>query len=391
MTDLAILIGTMKGLFIGRTDERREKLVLDGPHLVGQEIYAAALDQRDGRRRLLVGACSSHWGPGVAWSDDLGRTWTDSPDGSIAFPEDIDASLARVWQLTPAGPDQPDVVWAGAEPASLWRSDDRGETFGLVRGLWDHPHRPQWEPGGGGLCLHTILVDDQDPQNMWIAVSSAGLYRTTDGGQTWEAANTGIKTPFLPADPDTGFEVDGMVAGPDAPAPAPEFGQCVHKAIRHPGAPDRLMLQHHWGIYRSDDRGTTWQNVGSSIPSAAEEGYELSPFGFPIVAHPRDPDTAWVLPLGSEMQRWTVDGRCRVYRTRDAGGTWEALTNGLPQEHAYLTILRDGFCADSLDPAGLWFGTRTGELFSSSDEGDSWRLTTQHLPPIVCVKAATLP
>ena len=130
---------------------------------------------------------------------------------------------------------------------------------------------------------------------------------------------TGIKTPFLPADPDTGFEVDGMVAGPDAPAPAPEFGQCVHKAIRHPGAPDRLMLQHHWGIYRSDDRGTTWQNVGSSVPSAAEEGYELSPFGFPIVAHPRDPDTAWVLPLGSEMQRWTVDGRCRVYRTRDAG------------------------------------------------------------------------
>ena len=390
MTDLAILIGTTKGLFVGRTDEGREKLALDGPHLTGHEVYAATLDQRGGRRRLLAGTLSMHWGPGVAWSDDLGQTWIDPPEANVAFPDDTGASLERVWQLVPAGPDQPDVVWAGAEPASLWRSDDGGESFELVRGLWDHPHRPQWQPGGGGLCLHTILLDDQDPANMWIAVSAAGLYRTTDGGKTWEAANTGIKTPFLPADPDTGIEMDGVEAGPDAPAPSPEFGQCVHKVIRHPGAPDRLMLQHHWGVYRSDDRGSSWQNVGSSIPSAAEEGYELSPFGFPIVAHPRDPDTAWVLPLGSEMQRWTVNGQCRVYRTRDAGGSWEPLSNGLPQEHAYLTVLRDGFAADALDPAGLYVGTRTGELFGSPDAGESWRELARHLPPVLCVKTAVL-
>lgn len=260
-------------------------------------------------------------------------------------------------------------MYAGVEPAALFRSSDGGETYELVRGLWDHPHRAQWQPGGGGLCLHTVVRDDAEPATMWVAISAAGVYRTTDGGETWEARNRGITVPFLPGE-------------------EPEHGQCVHKMARHPSRPERLFLQHHWGVYRSDDRGDTWTSVGESMPADDPPvGSKPRPFGFPIVQHPRDPDTVYVIPLGSDWRRWTADGRCRVYRSRDAGDTWETLTDGLPQEHAYLTVLRDGFCADPLEPAGLWFGTRTGEVFASADEGDTWRCVARHLPPVVCVKA----
>lgn len=366
--DAIVLVGTTKGAFILRHREGKDP-DLGGPHFPGSEIYALTLDQRDTSPRVIAGVVSNHWGPGVAWSDDLGGTWHDPPEANIAFPEDTGAALARVWQLEPAGADEPGVVYAGVEPAALFRSSDGGTSYELVRGLWDHPHRPEWQPGGGGLCLHTIIRDQADPASMWIAISAAGVYRTTDGGDTWEASNRGIKTPFMPG-------------------PEPEHGQCVHKMARHPDRPNRLMLQHHWGIYRSDDRGGTWTSVGEAIPADAPPvGSEPRPFGFPIVQHPHDPDTVYVLPLGSDMQRWTVEGRCAVYRSRDAGETWEPLTKGLPQENAYLTVLRDGFCADTRDPIGLWFGTRTGELFASQDEGESWSCVAQHLPPIVCVKA----
>lgn len=366
---VTVLVGTMKGAFVLRADAGRTGVTIDGPHFPGEEIYSMALDARDGRRRILLGTVSAHWGPGIAWSDDLGATWVDPPESNIAFPADTGASLQRVWQLVPAGEDEPDVVYAGVEPASLFRSTDGGETYELVRGLWDHPHRPEWEPGGGGLCLHTILRDDADPRTMWVGISAAGVYRTTDGGETWEARNRGVRTPFLPED-------------------EPEQGQCVHKMARHPDRPDRLFMQHHWGFYRSDDRGDSWASLGEAIPADAPPvDSEPRPFGFPVVQHPHDPDTVYVLPLGSDYRRWTVDGRCRVYRSRDAGATWEPLTEGLPQEHAYLTVLRDGFCADPLEPAGLWFGTRTGEVFASADEGGTWRCVARHLPPVVCVKA----
>jgi photosystem II stability/assembly factor-like uncharacterized protein len=370
MTDaVVVLVGTTKGAFVLRSDAARAEVSVEGPHFPGEEIYSLALDQRDGRQRVLAGTISAHWGPGIAWSDDLGATWTDPPEANIAFPADTGASLQRVWQLEPAGANEPGVVYAGVEPAALFRSTDGGETYELVRGLWDHPHRPEWQPGGGGLCLHTVIRDDADPQAMWVAISSAGVYRTTDGGATWEARNRGIKTPFLPG-------------------PPPEQGQCVHKVARHPDRPDRLFLQHHWGVYRSDDRGDSWTSVGESMPADAPPvGSEPRPFGFPIVAHPHDPDTVYVLPLASDGHRWTVDGKCRVYRSRDAGATWDALSQGLPQEHAYLTVLRDGFCADPLQPAGLWFGTRTGEVYASADEGETWRCVASHLPPIACVKA----
>jgi hypothetical protein len=268
-----------------------------------------------------------------------------------------------VWQLQPAGDDRPDTVFAGVEPAALFRSDDRGETFELVRGLWDHPHRPRWEPGGGGLCLHTVLVDPGDPDRMWIAISTGGVYRTEDGGKSWQARNQGVRAVFLPDK-------------------HPEFGQCVHKIAPAGGNPDRLYLQNHWGLYRSDDAGDHWEDMANGVPSD---------FGFPMVAHPRDPGTAWIIPLDSDQFRCTPDGRARVYRTGDAGASWEALGDGLPERDAWLTVLRDGFGTDGLDPAGLYFGTRTGQLYASADEGGHWQTLAGWLPPVVCVKAAVVP
>ncbi len=340
----------------------RDSWTLAGPSFPGEEIYSAVVDGRGGRNRLLVGATSSHWGPSVYRSDDLGDSWVEPSAGTLAFPSDAGAAVARVWQLQPAGDSQPDVVYAGVEPAALFRSDDGGESFALDRGLWDHPHRPQWNPGGGGLCLHTVLPDPAGGPRLAVAVSAAGFYRTLEG-QTWEAANVGIRAPFLPE-------------------PTPEFGQCVHKVDRHPSEPDTLFLQHHWGVYRSDDFGGRWTEVGADdLPST---------FGFPVVADPNRPGTAYVLPLTSDGFRVVPDGRLRVYRTMDGGATWMALAEGLPQEDAYLSVLRDGFGADTLDPTGLYFGTRTGDVYASADGGETWTELARHLPPVLCVKAAVL-
>ena len=359
---VVVLAGTTKGLFVFTADEARTKWEMSGPHFRGEEIYAAALDTRGGRNRLLVGATSSHWGPSVYRSDDMGATWVEPAADTLAFPPTTGAAVARVWQLQPASEAQPDVVFAGVEPAALFRSDDAGETFRLDEGLWNHEHRPQWQPGGGGLCLHTIVPDPAGGDRMAVAVSAAGFYRTLDG-QSWEAANTGITAPFLPE-------------------PTPEFGQCVHKVARHPANPDTLFLQHHWGVYRSDDFGGKWTEIGAdALPST---------FGFPVVADPNRPGTAYVLPLESDYFRCTPEGKLRVYRTTDEGQTWDALDNGLPQENAYLTVLRDGFTADSLDPAGLYIGTRTGEVYGSPDAGESWGELARHLPPVLCVKTGVL-
>ncbi|HKE97677.1 MAG TPA: exo-alpha-sialidase [Actinomycetes bacterium] len=363
--DLLVLVGTMKGAFVFRSGPDRREFQVSGPHFPGHAVYALAFDGRAGRRRLLAGTTSSHWGAVVRSSDDLGRTWTDPAEGNVRFPAGTDAALAQVWQLTPAGPDRPDTVWAGVQPAALFRSDDAGETFELVRGLWDHPHRPRWMPGGGGLCLHTIVPDPSDPDRMWVAISTGGVYRTEDGGGTWQARNRGIRAVFLP-EPDQ----------------YPEFGQCVHKVAPAAGRPERLYLQHHWGVYRSDDAGESWTDIGKSLSSD---------FGFPIVAHPSDPDRAWVVPLTSDEFRCTPDGRPQVWRTLDAGASWEPLAGGLPERDAWLTVLRDGFTTDGMDPAGLYFGTRTGQVFASADEGERWRLLAGWLPPVVCVKAAVVP
>jgi hypothetical protein len=360
--DVVVLAGTTKGLFAFTSGGARDRWRLAGPWFKGEEIYSAVLDCRGGRNRLLVGATSSHWGPSVYRSDDLGASWVEPEPTTLAFPEDTGAAVARVWQLQPAGDAQPDVVYAGVEPAALFRSDDGGQSFRLDEGLWGHEHRPQWNPGGGGLCLHTVLPDPAGGPRLAVAVSAAGFYRTLDG-TTWEAANAGIRAPFLPE-------------------PTPEFGQCVHKVDRHPSRPDTLFLQHHWGVYRSDDFGGRWEEVGAdALPST---------FGFPVVVDPNRPDTAYVLPLTSDFFRCVPDGRLRVYRTTDGGASWEALADGLPQEDAYLTVLRDGFTADTLDPTGLYLGTRTGDVFASADAGATWQELARHLPPVLCVKAAAV-
>lgn len=361
--DVVVLVGTAKGLFAltGRPDRARFELV--GPWFPGEEIYAATLDHRRGPAELLVGATSSHWGPSVYRSDDLGASWVEPEPETLAFPEHTGTAVTRVWQLQPASAAQPDVVYAGVEPAALFRSDDGGRSFRLDEGLWNHEHRPQWQPGGGGLCLHTVVPDPDGGPRLGVGISAAGFYRTLDG-VSWEAANAGIRAPFLPE-------------------PPPAFGYCPHKIDRHPSEPATLFLQHHWGVYRSDDFGAAWEEIGAdALPST---------FGFPLVVHPGQPGTAYVLPLTSDAFRCTPDGRLRVYRTTDRGASWQGLGTGLPQQDAWLTVLRDSFAADLLDPVGLYFGTRTGEVFGSADGGESWRELARHLPPVLCVKTAVLP
>ncbi|WP_246074416.1 WD40/YVTN/BNR-like repeat-containing protein [Nonomuraea terrae] len=294
------------------------------------------------------------------YSDDLGQTWQEAERPPIAFPEKTETTLTRVWQITPS-PSEPDVVWAGVEPAALFRSEDRGVTYELVEGLWEHPHRERWEPGGGGLCLHTIVPHPTDPRSIGIAVSAAGFYRSFDGGVSWEAANQNIRAPFMP---------EGQQY--------PEFGQCVHKVCLHPSRPDRLYLQHHFGVYRSDDFGGTWKDVGASLPSD---------FGFPIVVHPSRPGTVYVLPLHADMDRTPVGHRYRVYRSDDEGETWQPLAKGLPDEPVYATVLRDAMTASE---AGVFFGTRDGEVYCSRDDGDTWSQVARHLPDVLTVRAAVL-
>ncbi len=359
--DLLVLVGTMKGAFLYRTGAARDRLDVSGPHFPGAAVYALGYDDRAGRQRLWASASNAFFGTHLRWSDDFGATWADPVDPLLSFPEETGAALANVWQIAlPAN--QPDVVYAGTEPAALFRSADGGASFELVRGLWDHPHREKWEPGGGGLGLHTILPHPADPDRVLVAISTGGVYQTEDGGKSWTPTNRGIRADFLPAEES-------------------EWGQCVHKVSRSGADPDRLFLQNHGGLYRSDDGGRSWNDIGNGVPSD---------FGFPMVAHPRATGTAYCIPLESPGWRCTPDGRMRVYRTTDAGASWQPLTGGLPQQDAHLTILRDGFTHDPLEPTGLWFGTRDGRLFGSADEGETWREYADGLPPVVCVKTAVI-
>ena len=360
--DVLLLVGTMKGAFILSSDRSRKKWKVDGPHFPGEAIYSIAFDQRGGRTRTLVGAHSNHWGSTIRLSDDFGRSWTGPERQAVRFPEDSGLSLAQVWQITPGRADEPDVVWAGVEPAALFESRDAGESWSAVDGLLRHEHREKWMPGGGGLCLHTIVSDPKDRKRMAIAISTAGFYRTDDGGASWQPRNNGVRAVFLPNK-------------------YPEFGQCVHKVVNHPSRPERLFLQNHWGLYRSDDWGESWQDIANGVPSD---------FGFAMQMHPHDPDTVYIVPIQSDEFRVVPEGKLRVYRTRDAGKSWQPLSNGLPQDRAYENVLRDGLTADSHDPAGVYFGTRSGKLFGSNDAGESWTELADALPPICCVKAAVV-
>ncbi|MEO8218048.1 MAG: exo-alpha-sialidase [Acidobacteriota bacterium] len=360
--DVVLLVGTMKGAFVLHANKARDAWKTGGPYLAGSAVYAMAMDTRDGRNRIWAGPHSMHWGGLLCSSDDFGRTWTNPDEANVKFPEGTGSALRQIWQIVPGRPDEPDTLYCGVEPAALFVSQDGGASWSLTEGLWNHPHRPRWQPGGGGLCLHTILPDPEKKDQMRVAISSGGMYVTEDGGASWRASNKGVRADFLPDK-------------------HPEFGQCVHKVAQSAERPERMFLQNHWGLYRSDDRGETWTDIANGVPSD---------FGFPMVIHPADFDTAWIVPLESDGFRCTPEGKLRVYRTRNAGLQWEAMSAGLPHENAYETVLRDAMAVDALDPAGVYFGTRSGKLFASSDEGNQWSALLDGLPPIVSVKAAVV-
>jgi photosystem II stability/assembly factor-like uncharacterized protein len=362
--DTLVLVGTMKGAFICRADGARLEWDIAGPYFPGRAVYALAYDARKGRRRLWAAVNSAHFGSFLSQSDDFGKTWSDPETYNIKFPEGSETSLKQIWQIVPGHPNEPDTLYCGVEPAALFKSTDAGETWALERGLFDHPHRPQWMPGGGGLCLHTILPDPVNPERLFVAISTGGVYRTDDGGKNWQPRNKGIRATFLP--PDQQY---------------PEWGQCVHKVVRHPSNPNRMFLQHHWGVYRSDDSGDSWNDIGKGLPSD---------FGFAMEIDPHDANTVYIVPIESDEFRCTPEAKLRVYRTRNAGESWEPLTEGLPQHDAFETILRDGMKADQNDPTGLYFGTRNGKLFGSKNGGDSWTTISEGLPAITCVKTATI-
>jgi len=358
--NVLVLVGTMKGAFLLRSDKARKKWRVDGPHFRGEAVYALLHDTRNGRSRTFAATNSPHWGATLRTSDDYGRTWSAAERQSVRFPADSGRALAQIWQIAPGRAAEPDVVYCGVEPAALFESRDGGESWEPNKGLLTHEHQPQWQPGGGGLCLHTIIPDPEEKRRMLIAISAAGVYRSDDAGRTWRARNVGVRAEFLPDK-------------------YPEFGQCVHKVVHHPTRPERLFLQNHWGLYRSDDWGDSWQDIANGVPSD---------FGFAMQMHPHDPDTVYIVPLESDQFRCTPEAKLRVYRTTDAGASWKALGEGLPQSGAYETVLRDALTADSFDPAGVYFGTRSGKLFGSRDEGATWEEIADGLPPVVCVKAA---
>lgn len=360
--DTVVLVGTSKGAFLVRSDASREDWRIEGPHLRGQTVYAMAYDGRADRRRIWASSHSFHWGTVLRATDDFGENWTPPDRYEVKFPESSGLALEQIWQIAPGPPSEPDLLHCGVQPAALFESRDGGESWQPVEGLLEHEHRPKWMPGGGGLCLHTVLVDPADPGRMAVAISTAGVYRSDDGGTSWRPRNTGVRAEFLPDK-------------------HPEFGQCVHKIAHHASRPERLFLQNHWGLYRSDDWGDTWHDVANGVPSD---------FGFAMAVHPHDADTAYIIPLESDEFRIVPDAKLRVYRTRDAGESWQPLAHGLPQRDAYETVLRDGLAADAHDPAGIYFGTRSGKLFASGDDGDSWRCLADGLPPILCVKTAVV-
>lgn len=332
-----------------------------GAGLVMEGVYATGIDGYGDPPRLFVSGTSEHWGPGAYWSDDLGHTWTEAQGAAVRFPGDFGSSVERVWQIQPAGPGQPDVVYAGTQPSALFRSTDRGESYALVRPLWDHPHRPQWGAGFGGQAIHTVLPHPSDPQQVTVAMSTGGVYRTRDGGGSWTPANVGIAAEFFPD-------------------PYPEFGQCVHKVARHPDAPDRLFAQNHGGVYRSDDGGDRWVSIADGLPAD---------FGFPITVHPHQPDTIFVSPLIGADRRMPPDGAGQVWRSTDAGQTWTIARGGLPDQF-WTAVMRDAMTTDAADPAGLYFGARDGSVFASLDDGEHWTQIAAHLPDVLSIRAAVV-
>jgi len=350
-----VLVGTRKGLFLLEGDDERREWSLEGPLLTGFSVFHALADPRDGS----LYACTNFFGGGtVQRSTDGGKTWERAEE--LGLPEDGELKLNAVWHLEPGGDGE---LWLGGDPGVLFRSDDKGVTWEPNRALLEHETRERWGPGAGGMCLHSINVDPNDANRLVIGISAAGVFRSDDAGESWEPVNKGTAADFLPE-------------------PYPDVGQCVHKVLVHPRQPDRLWQQNHCGVYRSDDRGTSWERLdGNGLPSG---------FGFPLMLDPRDPDTAYVIPEQGADNRVVAEGRLGVYRTRDGGASWELAADGLP-ERAWVGVLREASAWDGRDPNGLYFGTQGGSVFVSPSAGDEWIEAARFLPPVLSVETAEWP
>lgn len=371
MSGVRVLVGTRKGLFVLRADGRRERWSIDGPHFPGWEIHHAKGSPAD-PDRLWVAQSTGWFGQQVQRSDDGGRHFEPVGnefvyDGTPGTHQWYDGTphpweFARVWHLEPS-PDDPDTLYAGVEDAALFHSGDGGRSWQERPALRGHSTGDTWQPGAGGLCLHTILIDPTDTDRLHVAISAAGAFRSDDGGAAWRPINQGLVS-------------DGI------PDPEAEVGHCVHCLARHPSRPEVLFMQKHWDVMRSDDGGLHWTEISGDLPSD---------FGFPIAVHAHEPDTVYVVPLTSDDQRFPPEGRLRVYRSRTGGGDWEPLGRGLPERDCYVNVLRDAMSIDGLDPGGVYFGTTGGQVYASPDGGDRWITIAEHLPPVCSVEAQVVP
>ena len=371
MSAVRLLVGTRKGAFVMSADGKRERWQIDGPYFGGWEIYhvKGSPAQPD---RVYASQTSGWFGQVLQRSDDGGKTWQPvgnkfDYDGAPGTHRWYDGTphpwkFARVWHLEPSSTD-PQTVYAGVEDAALFRSRDGGQTWQELAALREHESASSWQPGAGGMCLHTILQDPQQPERLFIAISAAGAFKTDDGGKTWRPINRGLKSEYI-ADPDA------------------QVGHCVHRMAMHPSRPGVLFMQKHWDVMRSDDAGESWQEVSGNLPTD---------FGFPIDVHAHEPDTIYVVPIKSDGEHYPPDGKLRVYRSRTGGNEWEALTRGLPQRDCYVNVLRDAMAVDSLDACGVYFGTTGGQVYASRDGGDSWAAIARDLPAVLSVEAQTLP
>jgi hypothetical protein len=371
MSGVRVLVGTRKGAFILTSDGRRDRWDVAGPQFGGWEIYHLKGSPVDSDR-LYASQSTSWFGQLIQRSNDGGKTWDpvgnqfgyDGPAGTHQWYDGTPHpwEFARVWHLEPSLTD-PDTVYAGVEDAALFRSVDGGIEWHELPGLRGHASGSAWQPGAGGMCLHTIVLDPHDPGRMFVAISAAGVFRTDDAGMTWRPVNNGLRSEGI-ADPDA------------------EVGHCVHRIAMHPTRPDVLFMQKHWDVMRSVDGAESWQEVSDNLPTD---------FGFPIEVHAHEPDTVYVVPIKSDSEHYPPDGKLRVYRSRTGGNDWEPLTGGLPQKDCYVNVLRDAMSVDSLDPCGLYFGTTGGQVYASSDEGDSWAPIVRDLPSVLSVEVQTLP
>jgi photosystem II stability/assembly factor-like uncharacterized protein len=394
MSGVRVLVGTRKGAFVLTSDGKRKQWDVSGPHFAGWEIYHLKGSSAD-PNRLYASQTSGWFGQIIQRSDDGGKTWTQpgtppgertAPDGSPKaesnkFVYDTSAETGkpltthqfydgtqhpwefkRVWHLEPSLSD-PDTVYAGVEDAALFRSKDGGKNWKELSGLRGHGTGPKWQPGAGGMCLHSVVLDPGNPQRMYVAISAAGAFRSDDAGETWQPINRGLKSQYIP-DPNA------------------EVGHCVHRIAMHRSKPGVLFMQKHWDVMRSDNAGELWQEVSGNLPSD---------FGFVIDVHANEPETIYVVPIKSDSEHFPPDGKLRVYRSRTGGNEWEALTKGLPQRDCYVNVLRDAMAVDSLDECGIYFGTTGGQVYASADAGDNWAPIVRDLPAVLSVEVQTLP